>query len=68
MKAHDLAKVLLKGSNLPIVIPSYSNSAKADAVEGVFILQNCDSPFEYAILLESKECFNEHIEIDIDSI
>jgi hypothetical protein len=52
MNAHDLAKILLEGDNLPVVIPALVDRIDAELIQNIFILQNDDSPFEYSILLE----------------
>ena len=68
MNSHQLAEILLKGENYPIVIRSLNGNLKAETIQNISILQHCDSPFEYAILLESNESIGLNEQVDIGSL
>ena len=54
MLAHELADLLLKGHNYPVVIPSSNKPDEVELIENIFILQETSSPFDWIILLENK--------------
>lgn len=65
MNAHELAKILLKGKDVPVVIPALNSINKAYKVEGVTLYQNIDSPFEYCLLLSKSNQEITESEIDV---
>ena len=64
MNAHKLANILLSGEDYPVAIPL--NYRGAEMVENISILQNDESPFEYAILLEGKFSIRLNDEITVN--
>lgn len=65
LTAHQLAEILLKGENYPVVVPSNSNKDEADFVQDIFVLSNTDSPFENCLLLQGS---SSHLEDNLIEI
>jgi hypothetical protein len=55
MNAHELAQILLQGENCPVVMQSFIKPNEANPIQDIGLYQNTDSPFEYCLLLSSKE-------------